>query len=229
MWPLSLLAPARFARARDVIVGRLPSRSPPGLAVMALVAAFGGCNHPGSSSGPGAGGSRAERSRALFVEVSHVLSHPRCLNCHPADGGGPTLGDRGYLHDPPIARGLDGTGVPGLECRSCHQDTNLELARVPGAPGWRVAPPSMAWQGRSAAEICAQLKDPARNGGRTLAQIIDHAAHDSLVAWGWAPGEGRTPVPGTQDAFSKLLAAWVDSGAECPREHATAARQEVSR
>ena len=35
----------------------------------------------------------------------------------------------------------------------------------------------------SLADICRQLKDASRNGGRTLNQIIEHAAHDSLVGW----------------------------------------------
>jgi hypothetical protein len=26
----------------------------------------------------------AERSRAIFAEAAKVLTHPRCMNCHPA-------------------------------------------------------------------------------------------------------------------------------------------------
>jgi hypothetical protein len=74
----------------------------------------------------------------------------------------------------------------------------------------------MAWLGRTPSQICAQLKDSAQNGGRTLAQIKDHVAHDALVGWGWSPGAGRAPVPGTQAAFGDLVQAWSDSGAECP-------------
>jgi hypothetical protein len=162
---------------------------------------------------------RSERSRALFREAARVLLHPRCLNCHPA-GDSPTQGDRGRLHDPPVARGPEDRGAPAMECRSCHQSANAPLARVPGAPGWHLAPLSMAWVGRSPASLCEQLKDPARNGGKTLAAIVDHAAHDKLVAWGWAPGAGRAPAPGTQERFGALMAAWVDSGAACPMEDA---------
>jgi hypothetical protein len=160
---------------------------------------------------------RAERSRALFLEASQVLLHPRCLNCHP-DGDAPAQGDTGQLHDPPVLRGPDDKGVPGLECTSCHQDKNLELARVPGVPNWHLAPRSMAWVRRSPGAICEQVKDPARNGGKSLAEIVDHAAHDPLVAWGWAPGAGRTLAPGSQARFGALFAAWADSGAACPRE-----------
>lgn len=158
---------------------------------------------------------RAARSRALFLEISRVLMHPRCINCHP-DGDIPHQGTDLVLHDPPAVRGPDGHGVAGMECQGCHQDRNQRLTRVPGAPKWHLAPLEMAWVGKSPAAICAQLKDPARNGGKTLAQIVDHNAHDELVAWSWRPGADREPVPGTQQAFGALVAAWVDTGAECP-------------
>jgi hypothetical protein len=154
------------------------------------------------------------RSKALFVEASRVLLHPRCVNCHPSDDS-PRQGDHGQFHDPPVTRG-DDHGVPGLRCDGCHQDHNLPLARVPGAPKWGLAPKSMAWQGRSVGAICAQIKDPTRNGGKTLAQIVEHSAHDPLVAWGWAPGHDRVPAPGTQAAFGALMKAWADNGAVCP-------------
>lgn len=172
----------------------------------------------------------AERSQALFLEASRVLRHPRCLNCHPSDDS-PRQRD-GELHDPPVARGDADRGVPGLACASCHQDHNLDHARVPGAPGWHLAPRSMAWAGRAPAALCAQIKDPARNGGKTLAQIAEHAAHDPILAWGWAPGADRAPAPGSQAQFAALIAAWIDTGAACPRDGATlggAPRREETR
>jgi hypothetical protein len=162
-------------------------------------------------------GERAERAQALFTEASRVLLHPRCVNCHP-DGDSPTQGDHYLTHDPPVARGGDDRGVPGLLCSSCHQDRNLQLARVPGAPEWHLAPRGMAWAGRSAHALCEQLKDPERNGHRTLAQIVDHSAHDQLVGWGWTPGWDRQPVPGTQAELGALMAAWAADGAACPPE-----------
>jgi hypothetical protein len=160
---------------------------------------------------------RAARSRALFREAARVLFHPRCVNCHPS-GDVPHQGAQLALHDPPVERGSADRGVAGLECTSCHQDRNQPLTRVPGAPGWHLAPSSMAWVGRSPAAVCAQLQDPARNGGKTLAQIVEHSAHDPLVAWGWEPGSDREPAPGTQAQFGALIAAWVETGAECPEE-----------
>lgn len=157
------------------------------------------------------------RSRALFLEAARVMLHPRCVNCHPA-GDSPLQGDHSQLHDPPVVRGPENEGVPGLRCGSCHQDENLELARVPGAPKWHLAPIEMAWVGRTPASLCEQLKDPQRNGGKTLAQIVEHSGHDELVAWGWSPGHERTPAPGTQAQFGALMAAWVQDGAACPIE-----------
>ncbi len=87
---------------------------------------------------------------------------------------------------------------------------------IPGHPRWGLAPIEMAWEGRSIGQICAQLKDPARNGGRDLTLLHEHFAKDDLVAWGWNPGLGRTPVPGTQERLGELIKAWIDTGAECP-------------
>jgi hypothetical protein len=160
-----------------------------------------------------------ERSRALFLEASRVLMHPRCVNCHPA-GDVPHQGMSLALHDPPVVRGPDDHGVVGMQCTGCHQDRNQDLTRVPGAPKWAVAPIEMAWVGKSPRHICEQLKDPKRNGNKTLAQIAHHNAHDELVAWGWRPGAGREPAPGTQAQFGAIFAAWVETGAECPPEGA---------
>lgn len=158
---------------------------------------------------------RNERSRALFIEASRVMLHPRCRNCHPA-GDTPLQGDDSRAHDPPVARGPKDDGVPALECRSCHQDKNLELARVPGAPKWHLAPRSMSWMDKNPGTLCEQLKDRARNGDKSLEQIVEHSAHDELVAWGWSPGHARAPAPGTQQRFGALMAAWVRDGAACP-------------
>jgi len=205
-----------------------------GRTVLTLAALTLGCGQSGRAASPSSDSSgapgqlravgdfahiadRSERSRALFGEASRVLLHPRCVNCHPS-GDSPHQGMKLALHDPPVVRGADDRGVAGMECAGCHQDRNQALNRVPGAAKWQLAPRSMAWVGRTPAQLCSQLKDPARNGGKTLAQIADHSAHDPLVAWGWAPGADREPAPGNQRQFGALIAAWVDTGAECPPE-----------
>jgi len=74
----------------------------------------------------------------------------------------------------------------------------------------------MAWQGKSLREICLQIKDPARNGGRTLQQIRQHMATDEVVGWAFDPGDGRVTAPGSQAQLAGLIDAWVATGAECP-------------
>lgn len=158
---------------------------------------------------------RADRARALFTEAGKVLTHPRCINCHPA-GDSPLQGEDGRRHEPPVARGTGGLGAVGMQCATCHLERNFDPGRVPGAPTWHLAPRRMAWEGLTLGELCAQLKDPARNGGRDLEAIAHHMEEDALVGWGWEPGEGREPAPGSQERFGELIRAWVDSGAECP-------------
>ena len=155
------------------------------------------------------------RSAAYFTELGKVLTSPRCLNCHPA-GDRPHQGDMARLHQPPVERGPDGFGLPALRCPICHQAANFEPARVPGNPIWHLAPREMGWEGKTLGEICAQIKDPAQNGGRSLATLVEHIGTDHLVGWAWAPGSGRKPAPGTQKQAGALVAAWVKTGAACP-------------
>ena len=160
------------------------------------------------------------RSAALFLEAGKVIESPRCMNCHPV-GRSPTQGNDLHLHVPFIDAGEQGHGGRGLFCTTCHQTKNVNTqgaapASIPGHPHWGLAPPTMSWQGKSLAEVCQQIKDPARNGGRTLAQIQEHMARDSLVGWAWRPGEGREPAPATQAQFGALISAWIKTGAFCP-------------
>jgi hypothetical protein len=160
-------------------------------------------------------GNTAARSAALFMEAGKVLTHARCVNCHPA-GDRPRQGDVRHLHQPPVVRGEDGFGLPALRCPICHQQANFDPGRVPGDPAWHLAPAEMAWEGKTIGQICEQIKDPARNGGRSLDDIVHHIGTDHLVGWAWAPGGGRQPAPGTQSEAGALLDAWVKTGAICP-------------
>jgi hypothetical protein len=156
------------------------------------------------------------RSAALFEEAGKVLQHPRCVNCHPSTDR-PLQGEGRRLHEPRVRRGADGHGVPGMRCATCHTSENFDPAGVPGNPHWALAPASMAWEGKSLAQICEQIKDPARNGRRKLSAVVEHVTKDALVGWAWSPGAGRDPVPGTQASFGALMDAWARSGAACPR------------
>jgi hypothetical protein len=162
------------------------------------------------------------RAIALFEEAGKVILHPRCVNCHPA-GDRPTQGMAEFPHEPPVFRGEADVGLAGMTCGTCHGPDNVSLSNqandirsIPGNPKWHLAPSKMAWAGKSLGEICALIKDPSRNGGRSLDQVVDHMAHDALVGWGWHPGAGREPVPGTQAEFGELIRYWAEAGAACP-------------
>jgi hypothetical protein len=103
-----------------------------------------------------------------------------------------------------------------MRCYTCHQSVNFAPARMPGHADWHLAPREMGWEGKTISRICEQIKDPKRNGNRSLHDLIDHIGHDTLVGWAWNPGFGRTPVPGTQQQAGALVEAWVNSGAVCP-------------
>jgi hypothetical protein len=166
-------------------------------------------------------GNQEDRSRAIFTEIGKVLTNPRCMNCHPA-GDHPLQGAEHREHRPPAWRGESGSGVPGAGCTMCHTGANFTLHEaatyksIPGHPRWQLAPLSMSWEGKTLGDICRQLKDTNRNGGRDLAALQEHVAKDDLVAWGWNPGPGRESAPGNQKLAGELVQAWIDSGAHCP-------------
>jgi len=157
---------------------------------------------------------RVHRSRGLFNEAAKVLQHPRCLNCHPA-GERPSMGLFMKMHSMNVKRGSDDHGATAMRCTTCHQEQNNDISGVPGNPRWALAPKEMAWQGLTKGQLCRKLKDK-NSTHRTLEEMIDHNAHDDLVAWGWKPGKGREPAPFTQEKFGEIFRAWVNSGAECP-------------
>ena len=190
----------------------------------AIVAATGLLHHPVQASETSTLAAPADfagiadpnaRSAAYFSELGKVLTNPHCTNCHPRTDR-PRQGDEARLHQPPVFRGADGLGLEGMRCGSCHGPANFDAARMPGHLGWRLAPAVMAWEGKSVAEICAQIRDPKRNGGRSPHDLVEHIGTDTLVGWAWAPGVGRTPAPGTQQQAGALVQAWADSGAACP-------------
>ena len=177
----------------------------------------------GGSKGAGNGTVKDDptSSKAAFAAMGKVLQHARCLNCHPS-GDSPTQGDDLSAHQPPVFRGQGGLGAVGMRCNTCHTEENVPLLErpgsMPGARGWHLAPRSMGWQGKTLKEICVQLKDPAQNGGKTMAELHEHTLKDPFVGWAWEPGEGRAPAPGTREEFAANTLAWINSGAHCPDE-----------
>jgi hypothetical protein len=161
--------------------------------------------------------SKNSESIRAFAAVASVLTSPRCGNCH-TPGDSPLQGDESAPHNMNVKRGPDGRGTPAMRCANCHQIENSLTAHAPpGAPDWRLPPPSgpMAWQGLSTGELCRTLKNPARNGGRNLPQLIDHLETERLVRWAWNPGPGRTLPPLSHNQFVASVRQWIESGAAC--------------
>jgi hypothetical protein len=154
------------------------------------------------------------RSQEAFRQVASVLRHPRCMNCHTATEF-PRQGNERRRHDMLVLRGADDHGAPAMRCSSCHQNINQSNG-VPGAPNWGLAPLAMAWEGLNDHQLAEQLKDPARNGRRSLEQLHEHMTHDELVGWAWQPGGTRDPVPIPRAEFARLVREWIDTGASSP-------------
>jgi len=156
-------------------------------------------------------------ARAAYTQMMSVLAHKRCINCHPA-GDRPLQGEDAHPHNFNVQRGPDGHGVAALKCQSCHQSENNNLAGVPGAPEWHLAPRSMKWEGLSKAEIARSMLDPARNGGRSLEETVHHLTEHPLVLWAWNPGvdangQAREKPPVAMDDYIAAVKTWAKAGA----------------
>ena len=164
---------------------------------------------------------------SAWAKAYEVFSHPRCANCHvPEDGrprwSGPSYGlsDGAWrYHGMNVHAGASRIGIETIPCMTCHTAENSDIPHgPPGSEVWMAAPVEMAWWDKSSREICEQIKDPARNGGRSLEEVAQHVAHDPLVLWGWDPGPGREPAPYSADEVAGFIRAWAAAGAPCPDE-----------
>ena len=122
-----------------------------------------------------------------------MLQSPRCQNCHPAIDR-PLQGDLSLAHTMNVQRGPDGHGVPGAHCTTCHGKANppdsYGAHQPPGvATDWHLPPPDMkmVFVERSAKELCEQLKDPARNGHKDMAALVQHVSERSARPLGLGP------------------------------------------
>jgi hypothetical protein len=157
-------------------------------------------------------------AKNAFNDVYKVLMSPRCLNCHPV-GDRPFQGEDSHVHAQNVQRGRDGEGLFGMKCATCHGTQNAEGPHMPpGAPNWHLPKPEMplVFEGLSAAQLCRNLKDPAKNGGKTPEQIVEHMSHDPLVLWGWNPGVGRELPPLDHATFAAAAQTWLANGCACP-------------
>ena len=162
-----------------------------------------------------------------WATIYSALSSPICMNCHTStDYPRQTLDRRRHLFN--VVRGADDRGASTLRCSTCHGNENNPATGVPGVPGWRIAPLNMSWESApgvtmSGPELCATLKDKAKNGNRDLSQLVEHVQDDALVNWAWNPGvrpngEDRLTPPLSHEAFVAVFKEWVEAGAPCPAQ-----------
>lgn len=172
----------------------------------------------------------AEEGLANWQQFYEVASHPRCSNCHVgADNrpmwSGPSYG-RTRVHGMNIIAGESRIGVEALTCGTCHttlSEADPDANRTPHtapkvASPWQLAPVEAEWFGKSSSYICNQLKDPARNGDRTIREVAAHLDHDQILHWAWNPGGNREPAPHSLQATMDALMKWAAAGTPCPEE-----------
>ena len=160
------------------------------------------------------------QNEAAFDRVMSVVTHKRCMNCHPADDY-PRQGEDSHIHRFGVQRGPADHGVDALQCGSCHQEANNLMSGVPGAPHWGLAPKSMGWAGLDKYQIAEAMLDKSKNGGRSLAEIEHHLTEDPLVLWVFEPGvnnEGteRQKPPLTKEEWVSAVKTWIADGAQIP-------------
>lgn len=155
-----------------------------------------------------------------FNTMMNVLTHQRCVNCHPNDHI-PKQGDDSHPHYFDMARGEDDHGFETTNCNTCHQSENNVNSGVPGAPHWALAPASMAWEGLTRTELAERLLDKTTNGNRSHAALVKHMTEDELVLWAWEPGvdadgDLRTLPPVSKEDFKNAVENWFANGAVIP-------------
>lgn len=174
---------------------------------------------------PAAAQDQASRADGLAAwdEIYAVASHPRCTNCHVGDDGVPMWNGLSYGTDVPhgmyVHADISRVGAETMPCRTCHISAQSNNA-TPHAPpmiddAWRLPPEELAWLGKSSTEVCAQLRNPDTNDGFAMDGLATHLETSRFVAWGFAPGAGRSTPPGTLDDMVAALNLWAAAGTPC--------------
>jgi len=157
-----------------------------------------------------------------------VASHPRCSNCHTDASGVPMWSGPSYgktrPHGMNINAGISRIGAETMMCSTCHvtlPKTDAKANAMPNsapkvATAWLLAPAKAHWFGKSSHYICNQIKDPERNGNRTIKQVAEHLDHDVILHWAWKPGGNREPAPHSLQILMDSLMKWSAAGAPCP-------------
>lgn len=175
---------------------------------------------------PPKGSVSKEEGLKAWARIYAVASHPRCSNCHVGPDNRPMWSGPSYGRTRPHGMNVNGgasrIGAETVLCSTCHVTSDRgnpnphEAPRV--AMPWRLAPVEAHWFGKTSQQICVQLRDPARNGGRTFEQIASHLGHDVILHWAWKPGGGREPAPHSLEAHIKDVLAWGVAGMPCPED-----------
>ncbi|MEQ9301236.1 MAG: hypothetical protein RIF33_21850 [Cyclobacteriaceae bacterium] len=163
--------------------------------------------------------STEEESEIAFNKMMDVLTHQRCMNCHPSDNV-PKQGEDSHPHRFDITRV---NSMNATNCNTCHQASNNDYSGVPGAPEWSLAPEKMYWEGLSRIEIAQSMMNPENNGSRTPEDVMHHLTEHELVLWAWEPGvdaEGipRELPPVPVDEYIEAVKTWIELGAVIPTE-----------
>lgn len=164
----------------------------------------------------------AAASEESFNKMMAVLTHQRCINCHPSDNV-PKQGEDSHPHYFGMARGDGNMGYDATNCNTCHQSENNDYSGVPGAPEWSLAPASMKWEGLTRVEIAQSMLDPERNGGRSHHEVLEHLTEHELVLWAWTPGidaagNPRELPPVPKEEYIAAVKEWFEAGAIIPAE-----------
>jgi hypothetical protein len=147
---------SQMAKASATLLSKLAAAAIMGFAVTVHAPLSAAAESPNASGGlrdPAGFGSisdTAERSRAIFTEIGKLLTHPRCMNCHPA-ADRPLQGADHHEHMPPVWRGEH--GHLATNCSACHTEHNFTLNEaasyksIPGHP-----------RSGSAAEVASKIE-----------------------------------------------------------------------
>jgi hypothetical protein len=176
---------------------------------------------------PPPGGVSKDEGLGAWKRIEAVVTHPRCANCHVGPDNTPMwtiVGEtRSRPHGMNITADASRGGAQELPCGTCHTtSTAPNTAHAPPHAGipWQLAPADFVWFGKTGGEICRQMRDPKRNGGRDAAGLLTHLEHDAaqhgFIPWAWSPGGGRSTPPGTFEDHVRDVAAWGAAGQPCP-------------
>ena len=167
-----------------------------------------------------------EQGLEAWDRIYEVASHPRCSNCHVGSDNIPMWSGPSYgttrPHGMNINAGDSRIGVEYIQCSTCHVNSDA-TDRGNDAPhqaprvrmDWRLAPVEAEWFGKTSDDVCNQLRDLERNGGRDFLEIAAHLEHDLILHWAWNPGGGREAAPYSLQEHVDDLLAWGVAGQPC--------------